>query len=341
VSGAALRSWAAASERLRAPDAPEAFSPLTGEGLLAVDLRGAATGAPAHAAALRALASLPCPTVAVGPEGAGPPGLREGFDVALEDERSLDRIRERVARTPLAALTLVQLLRLGRTLELGEALVAESWAYATLQAGPEFAAWLRARGAPRPAPASDEPPVLARREGGVLTLVLNRPARRNACSSALRDALVEALTVAVADEEVREVVLRGAGAAFCSGGDLDEFGTLPDPATAHAVRSTRSAARLLAACGDRVRACIHGACVGAGAELAAFARRVTAAPDAFFELPELAMGLVPGAGGTASLPRRIGRQRTAWLALSGERIDAHTALRWGLVDEIDEDAAPR
>jgi enoyl-CoA hydratase/carnithine racemase len=63
---------------------------------------------------------------------------------------------------------------------------------------------------------------------------------------------------------------------------------------------------------------------------------VSAAPDAFFELPELAMGLVPGAGGTASLPRRIGRQRTAWLALSGERIDARTALRWGLVDAIED-----
>jgi enoyl-CoA hydratase/carnithine racemase len=61
--------------------------------------------------------------------------------------------------------------------------------------------------------------------------------------------------------------------------------------------------------------------------------------DAWFELPEVGMGLVPGAGGTVSLPRRIGRQRTAWLALSGARLDADTALAWGLVDEIRRDAA--
>jgi enoyl-CoA hydratase/carnithine racemase len=80
---------------------------------------------------------------------------------------------------------------------------------------------------------------------------------------------------------------------------------------------------------------VHGACVGAGVELPAFAARVVAREDARFWLPELSMGLVPGAGGTVSLPRRIGRQRTAWLALSGAQLDASTALRWGLVDEID------
>ncbi len=79
---------------------------------------------------------------------------------------------------------------------------------------------------------------------------------------------------------------------------------------------------------------VHGACVGAGVELPAFAARVVAREDATFELPELSMGLVPGAGGTVSLPRRIGRQRTAWLCLTGARIDARAALAWGLVDEV-------
>jgi enoyl-CoA hydratase/carnithine racemase len=83
-----------------------------------------------------------------------------------------------------------------------------------------------------------------------------------------------------------------------------------------------------------VEAHVHGACVGAGVELPAFARRVVAAPDTWFQLPEVGMGLVPGAGGTASLPRRIGRQRTAWLALTGVRLPAATALEWGLVDAI-------
>jgi enoyl-CoA hydratase/carnithine racemase len=145
---------------------------------------------------------------------------------------------------------------------------------------------------------------------------------------------VEGLQLAVCDASIREVVIDGAGSSFCSGGDLGEFGTLPDPTTAHGIRSTRNAARLLAACADRVRVFVHGACVGAGVELPAFAGRVVAAEDAFFELPELGMGLVPGAGGTVSIPRRIGRQRTAYLALSGMRLDAATALRWGLIDEL-------
>ena len=62
--------------------------------------------------------------------------------------------------------------------------------------------------------------------------------------------------------------------------------------------------------------------------------RVVAEENSFFQLPEVGLGLVPGAGGTVSLPRRIGRQKTAWLGLSGQRIDAQTALAWGLVDEV-------
>jgi enoyl-CoA hydratase len=172
------------------------------------------------------------------------------------------------------------------------------------------------------------------RSGDRLHLALNRPARRNAFSAAMRDALVEGLLLAEQDASIAEVILSGVGPAFCSGGDLDEFGSRPDPATAHAVRSSRSASALMARCAKRVRAELHGACVGAGIELPAFASRVVAKEGAFFQLPELALGLVPGAGGTVSLPRRIGRERTAWLALSGERIDAATARRWGLIDEI-------
>jgi enoyl-CoA hydratase/carnithine racemase len=78
----------------------------------------------------------------------------------------------------------------------------------------------------------------------------------------------------------------------------------------------------------------HGACVGAGTEITAYAGTVVAAPDAFFALPEVRMGLVPGAGGSVSVPRRVGRWRAAWLMLTGDRLPAGTALRWGLVDEV-------
>ena len=74
--------------------------------------------------------------------------------------------------------------------------------------------------------------------------------------------------------------------------------------------------------------------MGAGIEVAAFAGRVVADPDAVISLPELGIGLVPGAGGTVSIPARIGRHRTALMALSTRPIPATTALEWGLVDEL-------
>ena len=166
-----------------------------------------------------------------------------------------------------------------------------------------------------------------------LHVTLNRPHRHNAYSVTMRDGLVDALRLAAADPDLH-VLLDGAGPSFSSGGDLGEFGEFGDPATAHAVRLTRSAARLLIELSARVEVHVHGACIGAGVELPAFAARVVAHPDTTFTLPELAFGLVPGAGGTASLPPRIGRQRTAQLALTAEPIDATTALAWGLVDRL-------
>lgn len=250
-------------------------------------------------------------------------------------DQGVDELAAAVAANPQAAVTLMHVLRSGRADDLEHDLVAESLAYSALQSGPEHVAWL-ARPPTKRRPPESAPPVIAERDGSCLVVTLNRPHVRNAYNAAMRDALCEALTIAAADDTVTEVKLRGAGSDFCSGGDLDEFGTRPDPATAHLVRTQRSAARLMAAVGDRVSAHLHGACVGAGIELPALAGRVSAAPNTKIRLPEVAMGLIPGAGGTATLPRRIGRGRTAWLALTGHSIDSETALRWGLIDHVSE-----
>jgi len=233
---------------------------------------------------------------------------------------------------PKAAATLAGLLRLTTDIPVEQGLVAESLAYSMLLAGPEFARWRAARRPRPPAPVPAEP-VLLDRSGAELSVTLNDPARHNCFSRHIRDGLAAALDVALADPSITTIRLAGRGPSFCSGGDLDEFGTTPDVAAAHLIRLDRSVAARAERCRDRLRPLLHGACIGAGIEIPSFAAWVQARDDAFFQLPELTMGLIPGAGGTVSLPRRIGRWRTAYLALSGLRLDLPTALTWGLVDD--------
>ncbi len=325
-------------DALEDPTCSERWSVAAGEPWLAVDLRRAFPTA-LSPTVLQRLGALPAVTMGIGApeERAQPDALRAltcRLDVVVPDEVNAAEVVAAVAPRPLASLALVQLLRQSEAMPIEQAVVAESLVYSLLQAGPEFASWLSGRST-RPRETSTEPAVLVLRDEDTLRLRLNRPEKRNAYSAEMRDALCEALRLVLRDASIRSVQLSGAGPAFSSGGDLDEFGSFPDPVTAHAIRSTRNAGLLLAACAERVEARVHGACIGAGVELPAFCRRVTAAPDAFFALPEVGMGLVPGAGGTASLPRRIGRQRTAWLALTGRRLDAPTALSWGLVDAVE------
>ena len=155
----------------------------------------------------------------------------------------------------------------------------------------------------------------------------------------MRDALVEALEFAAVDPDAAPVTLSGEGPSFSAGGDLDEFGHADDVGRAHAIRVLQSAARLWSgSLGERLTARLHGICVGAGIEVPAAAARVIARPGTCFRLPEVSMGLIPGAGGTVTIPRRIGRHRACYLAISGLELDLETALAWGLVDAVDDAA---
>ena len=241
-----------------------------------------------------------------------------------------------IGRNPVAASVLVRLLRHNERVGAPDSGFAESLAYSTLQHGAEFRAWLASRQSRSPHSEPDTPVVLIERDDDALHITLNRPHKRNAYSASLRDGLCEALEMAMADDSVRHVVLDGAGACFSAGGDLDEFGEATDAGVAHASRMARNAGALIDCLRDRIEARLHGACIGAGIELPAFAGRVVAAEDAFFQLPEVGMGLIPGAGGTTSILRRIGRRRLSYMALTGARIDARTALGWGLIDAVEE-----
>lgn len=252
---------------------------------------------------------------------------------------ALTELTDRCAQWPQAAAVCDDVLRCVDVAAPALAgVITESLAYSTLQSGPEFARWLAERG---PAVVPDIPdPVQAERNGDRLDVRFNRPRRHNAFSTDARAALLEALEVARLDPSVTEVVLTGNGESFCSGGDLAEFGTFADPATAHLARTRHSPALVLdeitARLGPACRAEVHGQVLGSGLEMAAFCGHVTCAPDATLGLPELALGLIPGAGGSVSVTRRIGRWRTAYLVLSGRTIDPATALDWGLLDAVSE-----
>jgi enoyl-CoA hydratase len=272
------------------------------------------------------------PSVVVGTTEAADDDRHPTCDVVVRTAADRAAIEATVAETPLAAVALATLLRGAEDRSPLEGLAAESAVYSTLQGGPELAAW-RAAHPPRQRD-DDGDRVRLHRDGASLTITLARPQVRNALDTRMRDELVEAFRLVEADPSITDVHLRGEGPAFCAGGDLDEFGSRPDPATAHLMRVLQSAARSIGAVADRVTAHVHGACRGSGVELPAFAGRVLSTADATFGLPEVSLGLIPGAGGPVSLPRRIGRPRTAWLALTGTAIDCDTAIGWGLVDGL-------
>jgi len=272
---------------------------------------------------LEMLARHPGATIAVY-EGRDAPTLARAFDLAgapAAAEGWLAAFR----RTPQACTVLAGLLRLE-----SRSLLAESLAYSALQAGLEHQEWLAGLGPRTPPEPGPRIRVETTADGSVITLA--RPDRHNAFDSLMREELCDALDVVAVLPG--SVTLRALGPSFCSGGDLGEFGALRDPVHAHFVRSTRSVADRMARLGGRMRAFVHGWCIGAGIELSAFAARLVAAENTRIQLPEAAFGLLPGAGGTVSIPARIGRQRTLELAITGRVVDARTALAWGLVDEV-------
>ena len=255
--------------------------------------------------------------------GVSVPNLAEG----------ISEIVQAVTNNPQSAITLVQLLRQRAFFNVSNGLALESVTYAMLQSGPEFNTWLTNRG-DLPQHRGTEPTVLSLRQGSLLELSLNRPNRANAFSAEMRDQLVEQLQLADIDKDLNHIVHRSEGDSFCSGGDLSEFGLFDNPVDAHLIRMTRNPASWIHKLNDRVTVYLTGNCIGAGIELPSFAHKIIADETLKISLPEIQMGLIPGSGGTVSLPRRIGAQRTVYLAITGRTIDLNTARAWNLVDEV-------
>lgn len=295
--------------------------------LLLVDLGAAPQSVPG-------LVLPPCPVIGVGDPDHP---LAARLDLLVEPPATAASLIATIRAYPAPAAILVQLLRGIEDLSDEAALTLESMAYGLLQGGADHARWLAKRPTLGPPPPGAARTVRLRRRGSRLSVHLNRPLAHNAIDRAMRDALHEAFTIAALDPAIEDVVLTAEGKAFCIGAELGEFGTTRDPVEAHRIRMLTLPAHAIIRCRERLRVHVQGACVGAGLEIAAFAARVTAGPDAWFQLPELAMGLIPGAGGCVSVSRRIGRQRAALMILSGRRISAKTALSWGLIDALVEE----
>lgn len=177
-----------------------------------------------------------------------------------------------------------------------------------------------------PAPAA----VLLERRGAVLTATLNRPRALNAYNTEMRDALFAALGVAHADPTIAVFLVRGNGRAFSTGGDLTEFGLAPSPVAARDIRKARDVWGLWAGLPCISIAAVHGLAIGGGFEMALLCDLVLCADDARFGLPETGLGLIPGVGGTQTLPRAIGLGRAASILLAGDSLDARAAVRSGL-----------
>ena len=252
------------------------------------------------------------------------------FDI----DEAVAEIVQAVERNPHSTIMLAQLLRQRAFMDVSTGLVSESLVYASLQSGPEFQTWLSER-SDSSAKNNTAPAVLSERHGMRLELSLNRPNRANAFSIAMRDELVEQLRLANSDASIEQIILKGEGKSFCSGGDLSEFGLFDNAPEAHFTRMARSPAFWMHKLKDQTTVYLRGNCIGAGIELPAFSKEVIADETLTISLPEIKMGLIPGSGGTVSIPRRIGPQKTAYLAISGKSIDLETAISWKLVDKIE------
>ncbi len=270
----------------------------------------------------------PVPVLAFGPSS-HPQAHRA--DILIEAAIPLTTLSQNILRAPHAAATVVQLLRATENLPPDRALPLESFAFAMLQAGAEHATWLARQSFAPPLPPGT---LHVRRDNATLHLLLDRAQAQNSIDRDMRDALYEAFALPNLDTGITCVKLRATGKCFSMGADLAEFGTTRDPVAAHSIRARTLPAHQMARRAEIYDIHIQGGCAGSGLELAAFAGRLTAAPDAWFQLPETAMGILPGFGGCVSVPRRIGRQRAAALMLSGKRINAALALGWGLIDAI-------
>lgn len=185
-------------------------------------------------------------------------------------------------------------------------------------------------------PTACEPLSVACCLGAVRLIWINNRRQRNALSEPTRDLLFAHLTDAMKAEDVRCVVLAGAGGSFCAGGDISSMSQLTVAAARQRLNTAHQIAQVIRQGPKPVIAAVEGWATGAGLSLAAACDIVVASRLSRLSVPFSKIGLMPDLGLLNSVPSRIGPGRTRWLAFSGRAIDAEKAYEWGLVDELAE-----
>ncbi|POF29417.1 2-(1,2-epoxy-1,2-dihydrophenyl)acetyl-CoA isomerase PaaG [Roseibium marinum] len=182
---------------------------------------------------------------------------------------------------------------------------------------------------------ADTQTVLAERQDGFLLITLNRPDRLNAFNETMHHELRQCLSEAQSHDDIRAVLLTGAGRAFCAGQDLsdrDMRGGNEAPDLGHTLETLYNPlVRQIRALPKPVVCAVNGVAAGAGANIALACDIVLAAHSARFIQAFSKIGLVPDSGGTWFLPRLIGEARAKALAMTGEPLNAETAVSWGLI----------
>ncbi len=170
---------------------------------------------------------------------------------------------------------------------------------------------------------------------GIATVTINRPDKLNALNAAVINELGALATQIAEDDEVRGVILTGTGPkAFVAGADIGELSACDSLQAETLSRKGSAVFRSLERCPKPVLAAVNGFALGGGCELAMACHLRVASESARFGQPEVKLGITPGYGGTVRLPRLVGRGRALELLLSGAMIDAHEAMRIGLVNRV-------
>ena len=173
------------------------------------------------------------------------------------------------------------------------------------------------------------------KEDALALVTLNRPQFLNAYNIQMRDDLFEVLHAIRDDDEVRVALFKGAGEkAFCAGADLSEFLTAPPPVIARQIRFDRDVWGLFLSIPQPLIAVLHGYVLGSGIEMALCCDLRITSDDAQFGLPEVALGIIPAAGGTQTLPRAVGPAGALEMLLTGGWMDAREALQIKLVNRV-------